>query len=210
MLDLQNLLRSNQSSWNSFSLSLDSPGLQPAIWSSQIFDSRSNSPSSGPRKNKSRLRGSGSLGRMSVWNNMSGFMNDKLCRWRRSKSCVAFWTTHFFHLVSPGFTCHRWLFLGRTALRSCSHKKVVETFSTGFKMLLTDELLRSMHVRGGLLAPHDSIWIWFRGQRFDAKTIIDATIFLTYISMCDFQKYICIHLSLLLSLLITCYFCDDH
>ena len=30
-------------------------------------------------------------------------VHNKLCRWRRSKSWVTFWATHFFHLVSTGF-----------------------------------------------------------------------------------------------------------
>ena len=39
-------------------------------------------------------------------NNMNGLwmmVHNKLCRWRRRKSCVTFWTTHFLRLVSTGF-----------------------------------------------------------------------------------------------------------
>ena len=42
----------------------------------------------------------------------------------------------------------------------------------------------------GWESPGTMIRFRFRGQRFDSKTIIDATIFLMYIYMHDFQKYI--------------------
>ena len=63
-----------------------------------------------PLKNKSRLLRSIDLWRISpassylcLWEITWGFWmmeHNKLCRWRRRKSCVTFWTTHFFHLVS--------------------------------------------------------------------------------------------------------------
>ena len=30
-------------------------------------------------------------------------IHNKLCRWWRGKSCITFWTAHFFHEVSIGF-----------------------------------------------------------------------------------------------------------
>ena len=59
---------------------------------------------------------------------------------------------------------------------------------------------------GNLLAPQDSIRFRFRGQRFDSKTIIDATFFL----MQDFLKYTYTSEFATQSLLITSYLRDDH
>ena len=59
-----------------------------------------------PLKNKSRLRGSGSLGQMSMGNNMNGFMNDPYITnsvGGEEGKAVSRVELHFFHLVSTGF-----------------------------------------------------------------------------------------------------------
>ena len=41
-----------------------------------------------------------------LWEITQGFwmiVHNTFCRWRGSKRCVTFWTTHFSHLVSTGF-----------------------------------------------------------------------------------------------------------
>ena len=46
----------------------------------------------------------GSLGQMSMgYNRGFEWSYMTISRWRRSKSCVRFWATHYFHLVSNGF-----------------------------------------------------------------------------------------------------------
>ena len=54
---------------------------------------------------QSRLRGAGSPGQVSMWTNPGVWImvHNKLWRWWRGKSCVTFWTPHFFRLVWTWF-----------------------------------------------------------------------------------------------------------
>ena len=103
-----------------------------------------------------------------------------------------------YYRSTPVKSIFCWL-LGRLSVKIRMHVKgrlrtlriEPSAFHLGVEQPGNTRITCSVQYRGGnLLAPHDLIRFQFRGQRFDSKTIIDATIFLMFISMRNFLKYI--------------------